>query len=82
MLNKLTELEEETSYEGEPDDQRLVDEKSRDNLLAEIEVFCQEKGVASEQINDKLAIKLRSSGAINYQELIKKKVYSQAKLQK
>lgn len=79
--NKLTELEEDIEDEEEEGDRWIFDEKKIKTFLKEIENLCKERGVIDEQINDELRIKLRSGMVGSYQELIKRKVHSQEKLE-
>ncbi|MCE8163692.1 MAG: hypothetical protein I3273_03750 [Candidatus Moeniiplasma glomeromycotorum] len=85
ILNELNNLLKENKWDveedGEEKDYGLINEEKLENFLKEIESFGKEKEVSKEQINDKLSIKLRSGGSNDYRELIKKKIYSQIKLE-
>lgn len=85
LLGKLTELAKETDQWEENEEEGnygLINEEKLEVFLKEIEKLCEEKGVVEEQINNKLTIKLRSGELSNYRQLIKRKVYSQRKLDK
>jgi len=88
MLNKLTELAKEIDQSGmeseeEEGDYGLFNKEELETFLKEIEKTCKEKEISEEQINAnrQLKIKLRSRGLSNYQELIRKEVFSQEKLE-